>query len=647
VKQRGLFTLLALLVVASLLAACAPAAPAEPAEPEAAEEVEEEEEAAPEEEEEEAAPEEEVEEEEVAAEESYYFVYVPKLVHPWYDDVQRGAQMAMEEFAAKGVEVTYDWDAPTDADVVLHTQRLEGAIAKEPDAIFVSCLDAAADKPLIEEAQNAGIPVMSFDTPCPDTSVEAFIGRYDYEEDGADVAEALAEAIDYEGKVAILAGSPGAANHQQRVVGFKAVMETYPDIEIVAEEFDNDDVERAVNLTASILQANPDLAGIYGCNASNPIGAGRAIVEAGKVGEVVLIGMDDMPDMVEFVKDGTAMAMSVQNVPEIGYWTIKYGVAKLQGHIIPTIHDTGSALVTQDEVDTYKMALAEPKDSYYFAYVPKLVHPWYDAVQNGANDAIDEFAKAGIEVTYDWDAPADADVVLHTQRLEGAIAKEPDVLFVSCLDAAADKPLIEDAVGRGIPTFAFDTPCPDTDVEAFVGRFFYEDDGSEVAEALAEAIDYKGKVAVLAGSPGAANHQQRVIGFKAVMETYPDIEIVAEEFDNDDVERAVNLTASILQAHPDLAGIYGCNASNPIGAGRAIVEAGKVGGVVLIGMDDMPDMIEFVRDGTALAMSVQNVSEIGYWTTTHAVARAQGHTIPSLHDTGSLLVTQDMVDTYK
>ena len=61
----------------------------------------------------------------------------------------------------------------------------------------------------------------------------------------------------------------------------------------------------------------------------------------------------------------------------------------------------------------------------------------------------------------------------------------------------------------------------------------------------------------------------------------------------------------------------------------------------------LPDMVSFVKDGTALAMSVQNVSEIGYWTVYYGVARTVGHTIPTIHDTGSLLVTKDMVDTYK
>jgi ribose transport system substrate-binding protein len=289
-----------------------------------------------------------------AASESYYFVYVPKLVHPWYDDVKKGADAAIAELAMLGFNVTYDWDAPAQADVVQHTQRIEAAIAKNPDTIFVSCLDVAADTPLIEEAAKSGIPVIGFDTPCPGAPLTSFVGHEKYLADGADLAEVLAAELNYEGEIAILLGSPGAENHKQRVEGFKAAIAAYPNITIVAEEYDNDDLERAVNLTASMIQAHPNLKGVFGANASAPIGAGQAIVEAGKKGEIVLVGMDDLPEMVGYVKDGTAKAMSVQQVPAIGYWTIRYGVALNNGHTVPLVNDTGSKVVTIDEVDTYK-----------------------------------------------------------------------------------------------------------------------------------------------------------------------------------------------------------------------------------------------------------------------------------------------------
>lgn len=293
--------------------------------------------------------------EETTTESSFYFVYVPKLVHPWYEDVKNGADAAIAELAELGITVTYDWDAPPQADVVQQTQRIEAAIAKQPDVLFVSCLDVQANKPLIEEAVAQGVPVIGFDTPCPDTPLTTFVGHEQYLQDGADLAEALAQAIGGAGEVGILAGSPGAENHKQRVEGFKAALAAnYPDIQIVTEEYDNDDLERAVNLTASMLQAYPDLKGVFGANATAPVGAGRAIVEAGKKGEVVLVGMDDLPEMVGFIKDGTALAMSVQAVPEIGYWSIYYGVALANGRTVPKVHDTGSKVVDLSTVETYK-----------------------------------------------------------------------------------------------------------------------------------------------------------------------------------------------------------------------------------------------------------------------------------------------------
>lgn len=289
-----------------------------------------------------------------AQNEEVYIVFVPKLVHPWYDDVRAGIQRASDELAQRGVTVRVDWDAPQQADVVQWTQRIEAAIAKHPDVLAVSCLDPDAGRPLIEEAVREGVTVFGFDTPCPDSPLTTFVGHADTTSDGALMADMLASAINGTGEVAMLIGSPGAVNHQQRVNGFMEEMKNYPDITIVAQEADNDDLERAVNLTSSILQAHPNVVGVFGANASAPIGAARAVVEAGKQGQVFVVGMDDLPDTINFIKDGTILATAVQHVNDIGYWSTIYAVAYTEGHTVPTLHETGSFPVTTDNVENYK-----------------------------------------------------------------------------------------------------------------------------------------------------------------------------------------------------------------------------------------------------------------------------------------------------
>lgn len=275
------------------------------------------------------------------------FVFVPKVVHPWYEVVAAGADKAVEELKAQGIEVEVIWDSPPQADVADHNRRIETNIGRKPDGLAVSCLDPATNSQLIGEAVAAGINVITFDTYCSDDF--KFVGHKGDYQDGADLAKFLAEKIGGSGKVGILSGSLTATNHVARVKGFKETMaKDYPDIEIVFEQPDDDNLEKAVSLTENALQANPDLKGIFGSNASNPIGAARAVQNAGKAGEIVIVGMDDLPETLQFIQDGVIAGVKAQRQWEIGYWVVKYLVAMNQNHTVPNEHATGSQILTKE-----------------------------------------------------------------------------------------------------------------------------------------------------------------------------------------------------------------------------------------------------------------------------------------------------------
>jgi ribose transport system substrate-binding protein len=273
-------------------------------------------------------------------------VFIPKVVHPWYDVVAAGAARAAEELKKDGITVNVVWDSPPQADVADHNRRIEANIGRHPDGLAVSCLDAATNVQLLKEAVVAGLNVETFDTYCADDF--NFVGhRGDYQ-DGADLAEFLAKQIGDKGKVGILSGSLTAANHVARVKGFKDTIAKHPNIQVVFEQPDDDSLEKAVSLTENALQANPDLKGIFGSNASNPIGAARAVLNAGKKGQMTIVGMDDLPETLQFIKDGVIAGVKAQRQWEIGYWTVKYLVAKNQNHTVPQLHATGSQILTKE-----------------------------------------------------------------------------------------------------------------------------------------------------------------------------------------------------------------------------------------------------------------------------------------------------------
>ena len=275
------------------------------------------------------------------------FVFVPKVIHPWYDVVAEGGQFAVDELAKQGIKVNVIWDQPPQADVVDQNQRIETNIGRHPDGLAVACLDQATNVQLLNEAKEAGVNVLTFNSFCDDAF--PFIGPKSSEQDGYDLGEFLAKKLDGKGKIAILSGSLTASDHVQRITGFKKALEQYPDMQIVFEQPDDDILENAVSLTESAISANPDLAGIFGSNASNPIGAARAVDNAGLSGKIAIVGMDDLPEAVDFVCSGTIDALKAQRQWDMGYWAVKYMVAMNENHTIPMFHNTGSRFLTKDD----------------------------------------------------------------------------------------------------------------------------------------------------------------------------------------------------------------------------------------------------------------------------------------------------------
>lgn len=294
---------------------------------------------------------------------SYYIYVTYKLVHNWYDAIKSGIDAAVAEYAAKGIEVKVDWEAPILPDAVDQVNRIEAAVGKNPDVIVVDLTQEETTIPAINDAVAAGIPVMTFAgsdvTPEEDgANRTAFVGNTDNYGDGAALAEALAKALNYEGQVAILSGTIGAPSHEQRLQAFKDVFAKYPKIEVVDEQRDNDFVEQAVQITETFIQKYPDLKGIIANNMSNPIGAATAVRDAGKSGQILVAGMDHDLRTLNFLKDGTILVAQVQNCYDMGYFMIKNAIKIADGiepgpDTFPEVYGVGSTSVFKEDAQKY------------------------------------------------------------------------------------------------------------------------------------------------------------------------------------------------------------------------------------------------------------------------------------------------------
>ena len=282
---------------------------------------------------------------------AYRFLIVPKVVHPWFDKVNEGAMMAAAALEAQtGASIEIVYSAPQSADVVQQNQIVESGIATQPDGIAVDLLDPDGNRAALEAAQGQSIPLVLFDSVPPEGMSISYIGS-DFCEQARMASERLVEILGGEGEVAIMMGVPTAPNHSIRAECHRQVFAEHPGITVVAEGIDNDSIETAQSQAAAIMQANPGLDGWVASDAAGPIGIGQAIVEAGKQGEVVLVGLDDLPEMLDMIRSGVADSSSASQPTLQGYWSVMMLWAQATGAPVPGYIDTGNRFITADNVD--------------------------------------------------------------------------------------------------------------------------------------------------------------------------------------------------------------------------------------------------------------------------------------------------------
>ncbi len=262
---------------------------------------------------------------------NFYFTY--KTVHPWWDAVALGMEEAQRQYLDRGITVTYEYLAPEGVSADDQVQRITTVQESGYDVIGVDVADEQVISPVLDKMADAGTKVMTFSSSDAAEGCKriAYVGNTHNYRDGADLTEALCEKLGYRGKVAILVGSIGAPCHEDRARGAMDVIGKYPDMEIVATEYDMDSVGLAYTLTMSILEKYPDLDGIVCCNMSNPVGAARAITHTNS--DAVIVGMDHDKEALHYLDQGVIYCLGVQDCYSIGFDTIQVAVKVADGNL--------------------------------------------------------------------------------------------------------------------------------------------------------------------------------------------------------------------------------------------------------------------------------------------------------------------------
>jgi ribose transport system substrate-binding protein len=283
---------------------------------------------------------------------AYRFIIVPKVAHPWFDEVNKGARAQAEILSREvGAEITVDYMPPSICDVPVQNAILEQAVWTRPSGIAIDPVDAISHMTAINRIREQGVPVVLFDSPSPDGSITS-VGN-NFAQQGVIAAERLVKLIGYAGKVALMQGYPTAPNHKERYQAQMAVLKKYPDITVVDGGVDNDDIETAHQQASGVLLSHPDLSGYLCCDASGPIGIAAAVKESGKAGKVKVVSMDGIRPILDAIKEGVIESSSA-TIPKMqGSMSILMLWQASLGIKLPQAIDTGIDVITQENVDRY------------------------------------------------------------------------------------------------------------------------------------------------------------------------------------------------------------------------------------------------------------------------------------------------------
>jgi len=244
----------------------------------------------------------------------------------------------MEEgIKAQAAEVGVDAEmiGPTSADPALQVRAIEDLIAKGVDIIGVVPNDEAALEPVLQKAMDAGIKVVAHEGPGLN-NVDWNFEMASSDGFGEAHAELMAEKIGGPGSYAVYVGSLTVPLHNAWADAAIAWLEeNHPDIKLVGERYgvaENVDDSRATAL--DLIAAHPDLKGVLAFGSQGPIGAGRAIEERRKTGEIHVLGPFSPGQGQKLVKNGVIAGGYMWNPAEAGRVFVNIGKMLVDGEEI-------------------------------------------------------------------------------------------------------------------------------------------------------------------------------------------------------------------------------------------------------------------------------------------------------------------------
>jgi ribose transport system substrate-binding protein len=247
------------------------------------------------------------------------------------------------------------WKAPIrEDDREQQVQVVEGFISQRVNGLVLAPLDSHALLRPVEEAAQAGVPTVIFDSALADPAKAVSYVSTDNGKGGRLAAQHMGEVLKGTGTVLMLRYQEGSAATEERERGFLEELKArYPGVTAISsDQYAGATRDTAKRTSENLLNRYADkVNGIFTPNESSTAGMLLALQDIHKAGAITFVGFDYSAAFVEPLRKGELKGFVVQNPVNMGYLSVKTMVDHLKGKPVPRTVDTGVLMVTVDNLD--------------------------------------------------------------------------------------------------------------------------------------------------------------------------------------------------------------------------------------------------------------------------------------------------------
>ncbi len=270
--------------------------------------------------------------------------------HRFWQAVKEGAEQAGAEYNYK-----IEFVGPDDeTKVTQQLDQLKAALDAKPIAIGLAALDTGAADPVLQQIQAAGIPLVAFDSGV-DSDLPVTTVQTDNEAAAQEAAKRMIELVGGTGTIGVVCHDQTSQTGKQRCNGFADyITANAPDIKLLEPQVAGE-VGLAANTAKAMIQANPDIVGIYGTNEAAATGSVQGVTESGVTG-IKVVGFDSGKTQLEAIRDGRMAGAITQSPVKMGYETVVAAIKAVNNIEQPKIIDSGFAWYDASNIDDPEIA---------------------------------------------------------------------------------------------------------------------------------------------------------------------------------------------------------------------------------------------------------------------------------------------------